>query len=135
MRPIIAFGRIRDGRIALDDKPAYETAVRRLREGDSVVIRIEPAAKQRSIKQNAFWHGTVIPAFVEHCGYEFAEMKRVLALELIPVTVHKLDGSTVTVPGHTADLSTTEFNDLIERAQRLGATLGIYIPDPGEVAA
>lgn len=88
---------------------------------------------KRSDAQNRFWHGIVIPAFVEHCGYEFAEMKDALALELLPKEVVDMKtGEVRIVPGHTSELNTKEFNDLIERAQRLGAEMGIVIPDPGE---
>ena len=78
----------------------------------------------------------VIPLFAEHCGYELAEMKDALALKLIPKEVTDMEtGEVHVVPGHTSDLNTKEFNDLIERAQRLGAEMGIDIPNPGEVAA
>lgn len=100
-----------------------------------VTITVAKETHQRSAQQNRFWHGVVIPLFSEHCGNELAEMKDVLALELIPVERVLLDGTRVTVPGHTADLTTAQFKDLIERAQRLGASMDIYIPDPDEVVA
>jgi hypothetical protein len=100
-----------------------------------VTVRVERAHRRRTDGQNRFWHGVVIPLFAEHCGESFDEMKRTLALELIPQETKRLDGSIVISPGHTADLNVAQFNDLIQRAQKLGAEMDIYIPDPNEVAA
>ncbi len=87
----------------------------------------------RSSAQNRYWHGVVVKAFAEHCGYEFEEAKDALALKLLPIEVTDIQtGEVCVVPGHTSELNTKEFNDLIERAQRLGAELGLYIPDPGD---
>lgn len=100
-----------------------------------VTVRVEKAQRKRTDQQNRFWHGIVIPLFADHCGESVVDMKRTLALELIPVEVKRFDGVVVVVPGHTADLNVAEFNDLIKRAQKLGAEMDIYIPDPNEVAA
>lgn len=97
------------------------------------VFTLKSARPSRSAAQNRFWHGVVIPLFSEHCGYEFDEMKDALALRLIPKEIVDMStGEVHVVPGHTSALNTKEFNDLIERAQRLGAEMGIYVPDPGE---
>jgi hypothetical protein len=70
----------------------------------------------------------------QHCGYRLDEMKDALALELIPHEVVDLKtGEVRLVPGHTSQLTVTEFNTLIERAQQLAAELGCYVPDPREV--
>lgn len=110
--------------------------VRRMMRGfkrGQVLATFKAYRPKRSDAQNRFWHGIVIPAFVEHCGYEFPEMKDALALELLPKEVIDIKtGEVRIVPGHTSDLNTKEFKDLIERAQRLGAGMGVVIPDPGE---
>lgn len=112
---------------------AFRQAMKRFARPSRVSIRVELERPKRSSAQNRFWHGIVIPAFAEHCGYEFAEMKDALALKLIPREVTDMTtGEVRIVPGHTSNLNTKEFNDLIERAQRLGAEMGIYVPDPGE---
>ncbi len=115
---------------------AFRQAMKRFTPGVKVSIRVEIERTKRSNSQNRYWHGVVIPLFAEHCGYEFEEMKDALALKLIPKEIVDLDtGEVRIVPGHTSDLNTKQFNELIERAQRLGAEMDIYVPDPGEVAA
>lgn len=127
-------GVIANGRLQVQHRAGFEAAMARFPDG-VVVVEVKVQRPQRSSQQNRYWHGVVIPLFAEHCGYDLHEMKDVLALKLIPKEVTDLNGETRTVPGHTSDLSVKDFNDLIERAQRLGAELNIYIPDPNEVAA
>lgn len=110
---------------------AFREAMLRFPKNAQVAIRVKIERPTRSDSQNRYWHGVVIPLFAEHCGYEFEEMKDALALKLLPKEVTDLDSGEVhVVPGHTSELNTKEFNELIERAQRLGAELGIVIPDP-----
>lgn len=129
-------GEIKGGKfVGLKGKAHFDAAMRRFPDG-VVGVRFEVLREKRSNAQNRYWHGIVIPLFAEHCGYEFDEMKDQLALKLIPKEITNMEtGEVYRVPGHTSDLNTKQFNDLIERAQRLGAEMGIYIPDPNEVAA
>jgi len=115
---------------------AFRQAMKRFPAGAKVTIRVEIERQKRSNSQNRYWHGVVIPLFAEHCGYDFEDMKDTLALKLIPREITDVTtGEVHVVPGHTSKLTTKEFNDLIERAQRLGAEMDIYIPSPNEVAA
>lgn len=128
-----AGGVINNGQLQPVALVAFRQAMRRFPEGAHVSIRVEIERPKRSNQQNRFYHGVVIPLFAEHCGYDFEDMKDELALKLIPrEIVDMTTGEVKLVPGHTSKLNTKEFNELIERAQRLGAEMGIYIPDPGE---
>lgn len=112
------------------DRVSLKAALRRMADGD-YVFSLKRGRAKRTLAQNNFWHGVVIPAFADHCGYDEREMKDVLALELIPREVPDLKtGEVRIVPGHTSELNVKAFNELIERAQRLGAEMGIVIPDP-----
>lgn len=120
----------------MNDLGRFRHAMQGFPEGAQVSVRVKVERPQRSSQQNRFWHGVVIPLFAEHCGYDFEDMKDALALELLPREVVDVKtGEVHKVPGHTSSLTTKEFNELIERAQRLGASMGIYVPDPNEVAA
>lgn len=127
---IVVRGKLKfDGR----SRQALDQALGQFAEG-AVTVRVERHHAKRTDAQNRFWHGVVIPLFAEHTGESFEEAKRTLALELIPEETRKLDGTIVTTAGHTSDLNVAQFNDLIKRAQELGARYDIYIPDPGEMA-
>lgn len=115
---------------------AFRQAIKRFPNEARVVIRVKVQRPQRSNQQNRYFHGVVIPLFAEHCGYDFDDMKDALALELLPKEVVDVKtGEVRIVPGHTSDLTTKEFNDLIDRAQRLAASMGLDIPSPNEGAA
>lgn len=128
-------GVVTDSGFQLDDLEYFRRMMRQFKRG-SVVFSVKYSRPKRSSAANRYWHGVVIPMFAEHCGYEFGEMKDALALKLLPKVVIDMDtGEECTVPGHTSELNTKEFNELIERAQRLGAEMGIVVPDPGERSA
>ena len=128
-----AGGVIVEGQLKPVALTAFRQAMQRFREGAHVSIKVEVERSKRSNQQNRYWHGVVIPLFAEHCGYDVCDMKDALALELLPQEIVDLKtGEVRIVPGHTSMLSTAEFNELIERAQRLGAEMRIYIPDPNE---
>lgn len=126
-------GEVTDTGFRFDDQEAVRRIMRGFKRG-KVLATFKAYRPTRSSAQNRFWHGVVIPLFAEHCGYTVIEAKDALALELIPREVVDMKtGEIKTVPGHTSELNTKEFNELIERAQQLGAEMGIVIPDdPGE---
>jgi hypothetical protein len=130
-----AGGVIVQGALQPESPISFRQAIRLFPEGAHVRIRVDVERAQRTSGQNRYWHGVVIPLFAEHCGYDVHEMKDALALELLPVEIPDLKtGEVRIVPGHTAKLNTKQFADLIDRAQRLAAYLGIVLPDPGLTA-
>src|SRR5438105_6767167 len=107
-------GIVRDGKLEIPHRSAMAAAIKRFADGE-VTIHIEATKPTRSNQQNRFWHGVVIPLFAEYCGYDVGEMKDQLALSLIPREITDLQtGEIRIVPGHTSQLSTEEFNHLIE---------------------
>ena len=97
--------------------------------------------KHRSLSQNAFYWSVCVPMIREglyEVGYatmnnnqqahEFIKSK-FLKKDLVNETT----GEVLETIRSTADLTTVEFNQLIEDCQRFGSEyLGINIPDPGE---
>lgn len=135
MTPIF-HGRIEAGEILLEDGggkllpyrageiQAHVDAL----EGKPVDVSIRLHRPQRSLSQNAYLHGVVIPLLAEHCGYEPEEMKDALKLKFL--RIHN-DTDLPTVR-RTRDLTTAEMAEFVRQCQHLAAELGVYIPDPGE---
>ncbi len=97
-----------------------------------VEVIVRKVTRKRSRNQNAFWWAVVVPMFADACGYAPYEHEAVHD-ELMRVLVGlKPDANPVLkIRQSSVDLSTEEFNVLIEQAQIFGATkLGIVIPDP-----
>jgi hypothetical protein len=125
-------GLITSGRLRLEGRVVFEQAIRRFADGP-VTVRVSAGPRPRTSAQNRLYHGVIIPLFAEHCGHTRDEMKDVLGLALIPREITDLKtGEVYKVPGHTSKLTVAEFGELIEAAQRLGAELGLYIPDARE---
>lgn len=93
----------------------------------------------RSLNQNAFYHGCIIPEFKRgfyEIGYDLTSsdvhefLKDRFLKKEIP---NKETGEFLEVPVSTATLTTIEFNEFISKCQQLAAEyLNIVIPDPNQ---
>ena len=108
------------GVLEMNDRKSMIGAMSQFPRGASVVVSVKVARERRSNQQSRYWHGVVIPIFADHCGNTHEEMKDALALELIPKEVTDIKtGEIVKVPGHTSELNTKEFNELVEKYNKL----------------
>jgi len=106
----------------------------------SYMARFTPR-KIRSLNQNAYYHGIMVPMVKEglrDAGYDEiktnADAHEVLkTLFLKKDIVNKTTGQLVaTIPGSTTDLTTIEFNGYMDEIGKWASEfLGIYIPPPG----
>lgn len=110
-------------------------------EGSRVIITMKKYRKSRSNKQNAFYHGCLIPYVIDGL-VAMGTNKNLLSAE----NVHEMlkakflgedipneHGEFIRINWSTTDLSTTEFMEYIADIQQWAAEfLGIYIPSPNE---
>jgi hypothetical protein len=121
----------KDGKLHLDSPNGFKAWVKTLANTPVEVI-VRKVQRQRSRNQNAFWWSVVVPMFAEECGYQPHEHEAVHD-ELMRVLVGmKPDAHPeLKIRQSSTEMSTEDFNILIEQAQIFGATkLGIVIPDP-----
>lgn len=109
--------------------------------GKRVKITIQTGA-QRSDPQNRYFHGVVMPIVKAHLidlGWKEAKsdewVKNYIKYNCLIKEVHNEDsGEVIKSLGETSTLSASEFADFIADVQHWSAeTLGLVIPDPGEV--
>jgi hypothetical protein len=120
-----------EGKLTLDSQNGFKAYVRTFA-GKEVDLVITKHRYARSRNQNSFWWAVVVPMFAEACGYAVHEHEAVHD-ELVRVLVGMKPESnpTLQIRQSTTDLSTEQFNELIEAAQIFGAEkLGLVIPDP-----
>jgi hypothetical protein len=120
-----------EGKLHMDSARVFRAWMKTLA-NQPVEFVLRKVTKIRSRNQNAYWWGVVVPMFAEACGYAPYEHEAVHD-ELMRVLVGlKADAHpALKIRQSSADLTTEEFNVLIEQAQIFGATkLGIVIPDP-----
>jgi hypothetical protein len=127
----IFHGRIEAGKLKLDHRDEFAALVKRL-EGAEIELLLRRYRRRRSPNQSKYLHGVVIPVLAEHCGYDPEEMKTALKLRF----VRDGDGEVNGLPRvrSTADLTTAEMTEFIDRIRQLAAEMGCSIPSPSEVA-
>lgn len=86
---------------------------------------------QRSLEQNAYFHGVIVPYCARELGYTQREAKAVLKAELLPlVPIKKLNGEITHELTHTSSLKTKEMGDFIDQCIMLLAAHGVIVPHP-----
>jgi hypothetical protein len=123
-----------DGRVELaeQEKPMRTSYLRSLA-GQEVEFTIRKAKKERSPRAHRYYFGVIVPMLAEHCGYEKDEMHELLAFKFLRTEDDPITGSPRRK--HLPETDSKEFTDYIDSCIRLGAELGVVIPEPGEVAA
>jgi hypothetical protein len=91
---------------------------------------VAPPKGLRSGQQNKYYWSVIVAMMAEHCGYEPEEMHEVLAMRFLRIEDDPILGTPRRQ--RTPKTNTAEFTEYIEQCRRLGAQLGLYIPDPWE---
>lgn len=96
--------------------------------------------KNRSIPQNRYYWGAMLPMIkkgLNEAGYNevktINDAHEVVKGLFLKKYISNNEGTALEISGSTAELTTVEFNELIEKVQQWAAEfLGIEIPDPNE---
>lgn len=107
--------------------------------GKRVTIKLMKYQKKRSLSQNAFYHGAIVPAvtqmfrdagnYVDEDDTHTYLKLRVGKLSRVIVTP---DGEVVKTLGSTAKLSTMEFENYLAMIRAWAAEYGCVLPMPNE---
>lgn len=139
MGKIQLFSKIEGGHISDGCRKAITNALKSL-EGRFAMITIEERKRNRSLSQNAYMWGVVIPPIVTAFNEYGNNVDSEQVHEFLKDEVGKLtkmvvlpDGEVKRISGSTAELKTMEFEDYLERVRAWAAeVLGIQIPMPNE---
>ncbi len=118
-----------------DDVPGFLAHTKGLL-GERVTVTMKKYRpyKQRSNEENRYYWGVVIKILSDEIGYTNDEMHEILKYQFLQKEIVSRKGHKTTIPGSTADLSTSEMEDYLQRVRAWGAEkLSIYIPLPNEV--
>jgi hypothetical protein len=115
---------VEKGKLSLDSPGAFQATVARL-EGKQIALRLT----KHHHSQNAYYWGVVIPLLAESCGYEDEEMHDALKHRFLRDRANEKGG--LVLVKSSAALNTRDFTEYIEQCRRLGAEMGVAIPDPG----
>lgn len=126
----VLFGRIDgDGRLRLDDQTAF-AQVRAALRGQDVQVLIEKKQKRRSLRENAYYWGVVLPVLCDWSGYSPEEMHDALKEKFLG----KCDERTkLWKMKSTAELTTVEFEDYVSEIRKWASEEhGLFIALPNE---
>jgi hypothetical protein len=101
--------------------------------GKVVDLIVRPHRRQRTSRANRYYFGVVVPLLAEHCGYDKQEMHELLAMRFLRIADDPITGSPRRT--RTPKTNTKEFAEYVDACIRLATELGVYIPQPGELAA
>lgn len=94
-------------------------------------IEVRKSAEIRSLNQNRYYRGVVIPYLIETFGYEPEEMHQIMAAMFL---MYLKEGTIQEFVRSTTTLSKAEFEDYLEKIRRWAfSEQGIKIPLPNEV--
>ena len=138
---VTASGVIRNGRLVIHDRKAFDSAVRGLKEGWEVDIEISRFRATRSVQQNRYYHGVVLQAISEFTGMDSATLH-----DLFKVKFLSREEAVVNTAGEIVDkvilgtgtrgLTVDEFTAYIEQIRVWAAEkLGLDIPEAHELEA
>jgi hypothetical protein len=124
-------GKVGNGRLWLELRDDFAKLIQTL-EGKDIEVILRKQRKQRSLNQNSWYWGCIIPLLSEHCGYDAEEMHGALKERFLRDREHETNGL-VKIRSSTS-LDTAEFTEYVESCRRLAAEMGVVIPDPGMAA-
>ena len=125
-----------DGKMTIYDQEGFSRHYQQFK-GMGIRITVERGGK-RTNKQNAWLWGVAYKLLSDHLGYTPEEIHEVCKQKFNskPVEItNKQTGETETIiiGATTTDLNKLEeWESFKEQVQRLGASLGVVIPDPGQ---
>lgn len=128
----VFIGTIKEGRLFFPGEVTAKRWLDRLRsfEGQEVQITVSKRRKKRTLKQNSYYWGAVLPLLAEESGHTDEEIHRALTLKFLK---SKLDDNLEVIKS-TSELSRGEFAEYLMEVELWAIdTLGITrLPDPDE---
>jgi len=131
-------GKVEQGRLTIFRRKEFDQAVLAF-DGMQVEVTLEKKKKRRSLMQNAYYFGVLLPIIQQgllDAGYRVGKeqthdlLKSMFAKEEI---VNESTGEIMTVIGSTANMTTVKMMDYFSEITQWAAEyLGVHVPAPNE---
>jgi len=138
MDKIVYFGEVRDNGVHIFNRKRFDAEIQVLN-GKQVEITIRKKRRTRSLEQNAYYWGVVVPMIrkgLNDAGWKFGleQSHELMKAKFLQIEIVNEDtGEIIKSIGTTTNISTSEMMDYIASVQQWAAEfLSITIPDPGE---
>ena len=98
-----------------------------------LTVTVKAVRKHRSLDQNSYFHGVVLPILSQETGYTTDEMKDIVKTLFLRKTM-TVAGQEIEVVLGSSDLNTKQFENFMEDIRRWASTeLWCDIPEPNEM--
>ena len=135
---LIYSGKVKNGELKIVNRPQFNRELEYF-EGKDVEVQVRKKRKKRSLMQNAYYFGVVVPCVVEGLKDAGYRVNRELAHEFLKSKfareeiVNEETGEVLSIIGSTAKMTTSKMMDYFaEITQWAAEYLNIQIPLPGE---
>jgi hypothetical protein len=129
----IVHGRVESGKFIPTDRAMFRSAFY-AHEGKPVEVSVKRYRKRRSTQANAYYWGVVVAMIGDYVGESDPQTIHEMLKAAHNYEIKTVDGKEIRIPQSTADLTTVEFKEYIERVTRWASEyLSLYIPEPNEV--
>lgn len=133
LSPVI-LGSVVAGKFSADDKDLLRRAFWP-HEGKRVELTVKRHRKNRTLPQNNYYWGVVVPMVGDAIGESDLEAIHEVLKREHNYYIKPVGKQEIRVPMSTADLNTAEFEEYLEKIRRWASEwLSLYIPLPNEVA-
>lgn len=124
--------RIEKGHLVFSNADAVSAYLRGFVTGQELDVTISKRTKPRSTSQNSWYFGGILPVISRETGHTVEELHEIFKRKFLDRKIIKYRDQNIAVPGSSADCTTQEFSEYIERIRAEAAELGIQIPDAGD---
>ncbi|MFA5168759.1 MAG: hypothetical protein WC530_09550 [Candidatus Omnitrophota bacterium] len=129
-RKIELLATAKEGKLIFLDSAVANAIIWTIKEGENVVVTIKRRYKNRTLNQNAYYWGVVLPPIAEHTGHTAEECHEAYKRMFLPPRIVEFGKMSFKMPGSSADLSTVEMTEFIEKIRAHAAVeFGMNIPD------
>jgi len=135
---LLTYGRVINGALKLANKTEFKADIANF-EGKEVVITVEVKSKKRSLKQNRYYWGVVVPLVKDgmiEVGYRMTKESTheyLLSNFNIIELVNEHSGEILKSIGRTTEMSTVEITTYFEKIAEWSLEyLNVIIPIPNE---
>ena len=115
-------------------KPDYEMLTEYLsKKKDGIYyVRVELSRKPRSLNQNNYYWGVVLPIIADYTGNTPDELHNIFKRMFLPPKTIMYRNKAIKMPSSTTELSTVGFAEYIDRITAEAGELGVSIPPPND---
>lgn len=124
-------GKVENGKLILDRKDLFDHTLREFN-NQQVLITVSKQFNKRSLQQNSYYWGVVLPTISLDTGHTVNELHEIFKRMFLPPNIVNFKDKEFKITGSTTKLSVGEFVEYIQRITAEAGQLGIHIPTPEE---